>query len=321
MNDKVAAVVVSYNRKKILTECVNAILNQSLRVSSIYIIENASTDGTLVYFCEFFNLRYQQEVKKLNYYYSKYLIRGIMIKYIRMVENIGGSGGFNLGMKLAYYRHEYVWIMDDDVIPQYDSLEYLVQGYKFVPEAVFLASNVVSESGFFMNVPAIDNRNEPGKYLNWNKYLKYGYVGIISATFVSLLFPKETILKIGLPIKEFFIWGDDTEYTLRATEKDVAYLVGNSVVVHRRKTEGVLSLIEEDDINRLKMYEYFYRNSYYCLKKYHGKLGIMKYLAKILIAAFEVFRKSENRKFLRIKVLLEGFWKGLYFNPSIERVK
>ena len=43
---KVAAIVVTYNRKQLLKECLNAILNQTAEVERIIVINNASTDGT-----------------------------------------------------------------------------------------------------------------------------------------------------------------------------------------------------------------------------------------------------------------------------------
>ena len=43
---KVAAIVVTYNRKQLLQECLNAILNQTAEVERIIVINNASTDGT-----------------------------------------------------------------------------------------------------------------------------------------------------------------------------------------------------------------------------------------------------------------------------------
>ena len=36
---------------------------------------------------------------------------------------------------------------------------------------------------------------------------------VVMASFVSLFLKRETVLELGLPIKEFFIWTDDWEYT------------------------------------------------------------------------------------------------------------
>ena len=46
MKEKICAVVVTYNRKDLLVECLNALKNQTYPLDGIYIIDNASTDGT-----------------------------------------------------------------------------------------------------------------------------------------------------------------------------------------------------------------------------------------------------------------------------------
>ena len=43
---KVAAIVVTYNRKKLLLENIKALLAQTYRNLDILIIDNCSTDGT-----------------------------------------------------------------------------------------------------------------------------------------------------------------------------------------------------------------------------------------------------------------------------------
>jgi hypothetical protein len=44
--NKIAAVVVTYNRKKCLAECLSAIRRQSMIPDIIYVVDNHSTDGT-----------------------------------------------------------------------------------------------------------------------------------------------------------------------------------------------------------------------------------------------------------------------------------
>lgn len=43
---KIAAIIVTYNRKQLLSLCLNAIANQSVNPVAAYVIDNASTDGT-----------------------------------------------------------------------------------------------------------------------------------------------------------------------------------------------------------------------------------------------------------------------------------
>jgi len=46
MSDSVCAVVVTYNRKNLLMECLEALQRQTRPIQGIYLIDNASSDGT-----------------------------------------------------------------------------------------------------------------------------------------------------------------------------------------------------------------------------------------------------------------------------------
>ena len=45
-NESVCAVVVTYNRKRLLLECLESLKKQTRPIDAIYIIDNASTDCT-----------------------------------------------------------------------------------------------------------------------------------------------------------------------------------------------------------------------------------------------------------------------------------
>lgn len=93
----VAAVVVTYNRKELLKEAIDALLMQSVAEADVLVVDNASTDGTKDYIAD-------------------YIDQGQII-YINTGENLGGAGGFNFGMRKACEAgYKYVWIMDDDAI-------------------------------------------------------------------------------------------------------------------------------------------------------------------------------------------------------------
>ena len=46
MNDQIAAVLVTYNRKALLKDCIDAVVGQTLLPDAIIIIDNNSMDGT-----------------------------------------------------------------------------------------------------------------------------------------------------------------------------------------------------------------------------------------------------------------------------------
>ena len=109
MPNKITAVVVSYNRKELLVDCIKSILSQTRKPDQVVIINNASTDGTL------------DTLKSMGYTTNP------CIFIISMEKNIGGAGGFHEGIKYAYNNNaDWIWCMDDDCIPYPDALELLL---------------------------------------------------------------------------------------------------------------------------------------------------------------------------------------------------
>ena len=258
----VIAVVVTYNRKELLKECLDAIKEQELKVNKIIIIDNASTDGTEEYLQEHHYISDEQ------------------ILYKKLEKNTGGAGGFHEGMKIARELNaDWVWIMDDDVIPSKTALKELVEATK-IPnneKISYLASTIYGTDGEFQNVPKINVDENTHTYPEWHKYLDRGIVQIRTATFVSLLINGTALHEIGLPCKDYFIWGDDTEYTYRLTKYfGIAYLVGKSKVIHKRKISGALSIFSETNQNRIDFYYYNTRNNLLNDNEYKGKWQVFK---------------------------------------------
>ena len=83
--EKVIAVVVTYNRQALLSECIAALRKQSRPLDAILIINNGSTDGTEAW------LTQQPDIIFINQ------------------NNAGSSGGFSTGIKWAY-ENKYAWI-------------------------------------------------------------------------------------------------------------------------------------------------------------------------------------------------------------------
>jgi GT2 family glycosyltransferase len=193
----ITAVVVTYNRLALLKECITAIFHQTVLPSAIIVIDNSSTDGTSEWLQQYTNLITIQQPNK------------------------GGAWGFYTGIKEAYKTGaDWFWIMDDDTIPYATALEELQEVVLLTDNEEydvfgFFASEVVWIDGsiHLMNKPQA-NKNFKGKQ-SFEFYEQRGIVPLIYNSFVSVLISREAVEKIGLPIKEFFIWNDDIEYTQR----------------------------------------------------------------------------------------------------------
>lgn len=287
---KIIAIVVTYNRKELLIECLNAIKKQTYPVSRIVVVDNASNDGTDKLFS---NNMFDQD----------------LFDYQRLPQNIGGAGGFHEGFKYASQLDaDWLWIMDDDTIPRDDSLEELVDdaGALKTDNISFLASSVFGPENEAMNVPAISKHRSISGYPDWYFDLGKGLVKIESATFVSLLINNQAIKKIGLPVKDYFIWGDDDEYTLRLTRYfGPAFLSGKSRVLHKRAIIKTLSIQDETNKNRVSLYYYLVRNHLITRKEYFGKkvwiMDTIKWSGISVILLFNPKIKLRLKKFLTIQ--------------------
>ena len=139
------------------------------------------------------------------------------------------------------------------------------------------------------------------------------------ASFVSLFVPARIIKELGLPIKDFFIWSDDWEFTRRISRKYPCYLVGKSVVTHKSKSNGVgnIALDSEEKISR---YRLAYRNDVVFYRR-EGIKGYSYIFVRGLYHAFLVLTKAKSKKSERLRTILKGNLEGLKFHPEIEYIQ
>ena len=210
--------------------------------------------------------------------------------------------------------YKYVWVMDDDSIPETDCLLRLKEAEKTVGGNYgFLASKVVWTDG------SLCRMNIPRDTLN-HKLTVFGEEPqkIVIASFVSMLIPADRIRELGLPIKEFFIWVDDWEYARRISSKYDSYLIPNSIVVHKTKDNNGADIIK-DSGSRIDRYRYMYRNSVYFYKK-EGVFGDAYLIGRTIIHILKVLLFSKKDKLGKCKLIILSTIEGIGFRPEIENV-
>lgn len=291
---KVTALIVTYNRADMLEKTINLIANQDIKVNNLIIIDNNSADLT------------EKTVNRIKTENSMEFPR---IAYTKLSENVGGAGGFNLGFKIfqEQFDDDYLWVMDDDAFPEKDALISLVDASKTAPDASFFASSVVSQDGLPMNVSVVDSKPTANGYSDWYMLAAEKLIKIQTATFVSLLIPRESIEKAGYPIGQYFIWGDDTEYTQRLTTLvGPAYLVADSKVVHMRSNPRALDIMSETNPDRISMYRYFYRNTLLNIAKFGSKLSLLRKILKFESESFVALFKGGKTSWYSFRAIQTG---------------
>lgn len=295
--NSVCAIVVTYNRKDLLKENIEALKSQINRGLDILIVDNNSTDGT--------------------YDYIKDFIDENNIMYINTQNNLGGAGGFCIGIKeCAKKKYKYVWLMDDDTIPTNNALDSLMCKAELLKNEFSFIGSIVKfneKELCKMNVPGISDT-----WLEKYEHIKSGIINTKTCSFVSCFLNMEVVYKVGLPVKEFFIYADDIEYTIRLSKILPGYIDIDSLVYHKMKqnTNTNIVYVEKERIDRAF---YTYRNIFYIAKK-QGAQEIFKHILRYIYYFFLVIFKAPNCKFKRIKAITKGFFSGIFFNPKIEMI-
>ncbi len=197
MSQRVAAVVVTFNRLEKLKTVLSRLRAQTTPPEWIVVVDNASTDGTKEFLAA--------EVDPT-------------LDVTRLEENTGGAGGFATGMKRAYdLGADLFWLMDDDCYPEPAALDELVRGHAAanaaMPGGVPFACSLV-----YFDHDELAEMNIAAPDWKWARLWALGQRAVLVQTcsFVSALYTRETVERIGLPLREYFIWFDDAAYARMA---------------------------------------------------------------------------------------------------------
>jgi GT2 family glycosyltransferase len=286
--DMVWAIVVTHNRKELLRECLAALAGQKRPPDRILVVDNASSDGT----------RAMVESE-----YSE-------VDVLALVRNEGGAGGFHEGMKRAHADGaEWLWLMDDDTIPAPEALaELLAARARLEPtQPTLLASRVVWRDGRMhpMNAPGPERRQLERVIDGAER----GLMPLRFATFVSLLVHRGAVDRHGLPLKHFFMWSDDIEYTGRVLQRDAGYLVPTSVTLHKTRTAHTAMTSPPG------LFYYHVRNTLFIVRA-PGRRPREKLIFVWVLLSSIVEYLARNRSAASVVAILRGLRDGLGSIPS-----
>lgn len=195
-----AVIIVTYNRKDYLMRCMCGVYSQTLPPKAVYIVDNASTDGT--YDCLNENDMLSNPT--------------IDVKYIRLDRNLGGAGGFYTGLKTAHEDGGYdgFVLMDDDGQPDKDELKYIAKWmgrYDYI-NALVVSDTDHTKTSFPRKSYGFDRKEIEQESDADGIILNY------SAPFNGTMYNKELVDKVGYPNPDFFFQGDEANYHKRAVK-------------------------------------------------------------------------------------------------------
>ncbi len=279
-NMKIGTVIVTYNRKELLKECINCVLSQTVKIDTVIVVNNNSDDGTREYLDS---------------------IKDERVKPFHQKENLGGAGGFYKALQIAEsYHFDYVLIIDDDAMIDKNYMKHIVNIGEQSDRFNAFAGAVYTEG----KIDTHHRRRILSKLIFAESILpekEYNKKRVIDfATFCGLVIRGKTLTEIGLPMREYFLWYDDSEFCLRLKDKGKIVLIPKAKLNHKTKPyQGATKLLDTTDWRHY----YGYRNRYDCGKKHYGKMTglviLMQYVVFILISILELFNKekSEHAKY------------------------
>lgn len=277
----IIAVVVTYNRLECLKNLLAGLRNQTVLPEEVIVVNNNSTDGTDEW------------------------LNGKDDLYIIHQENSGGSGGFHTGVKTAFERNaDWIWIMDDDVIPERDCLEKLLS-YKSIskcinPVRIGFDGQIEEEERYFdpESCRIIDYNNRSFKN---GKRIWFRNIG----TFEGMLIAREIVEKIGFPDKRFFITHDDLIYGYLAQKYTNVSVIADALMNRQFVIKSEKSLYA---------YQYYKFRNLWIIEEYLNKESVMlkdyrkrRVIWLFLYAIYKTFRLNEFKSKRKVTMI---YWKA-----------
>ncbi|MBC8561237.1 glycosyltransferase family 2 protein [Jutongia huaianensis] len=216
---QIGIVICNYNKKNDALACIRSILESKFQDYDIYVVDNASTDGS----AEAIRNAYGEQVT-------------LLVNQ----ENLGGSGGFNTGLRAAFQKgYPYLMCVDNDALLDENAVGNLLAFLQEHPETGIAAAKIYHrEAPDYVQQfgQKIDFENFCTDVTYFNAYEdgsmpEYVYTDAVAAC--ALMIRRSVIEKIGFMPEENFLYWDDTEWCYlcnRAGWKVAS--VGNAMALH-----------------------------------------------------------------------------------------
>lgn len=282
---KIACCIVTYNRQQDLAEVLKTAELQSKKFDKIIVFDNAPGPES-----------------------NKVMKKFPDVEYVRSNNEFGGSGGFAHLVKNYSTKYDYLYLIDDDVAFGRTTLEKLTESEEFKKGGFGYIGSLVLD----YETKKIAPMNYPNLHPSVSRNIDNtgsGTLPVLTCSFVGMLLNSDVVKKVGIPIKEFFIYGDDYEYSLRISAHYPCYLCQDSQLLHKGKS------INFEDTAEVGLWKHRYatRNLLYVYKMHRNLILYFVDRAVILLRAI---LKHRLKSWPYIKVIFVGMSEGFRFRPT-----
>ena len=296
LGPKVCVIIVNWNKKDYVLRLLEALRHIDYNNYDVVVVDNASTDGS---------------AEAIREKFPEVLL-------IQNKENLGGTGGFNTGMRYALKKGEYkyIWLLDNDVMVERDTLIELVK--------VMEADEKIGICG--CTIYDYENRNfviETGSFID-EKCRLHGFCGEnvklsnepLKVDFVvtcSALVRLKAAKSVGFMDQRYFLYWDDIDFSVTLNRK------GYKVVSNPKALAYHKPFLPGD---RPLNFYYEFRNRLLFISKHYNSwqrvrplFRCLRIMTKILIYSLLQRRKNDVLKIVfAIKDFTKNKWTSRNFS-------
>lgn len=277
-NKSVSVVILSYNSKEDLKECIPSLISQTYQDFEIIIVDNASTDGSE----EFIRANYPE------------------IKVVQTGKNLGYAAGNNEGFEVA--DGEYIVVINPDTVADPKWLAELIRPLKSDPTIAATTSkilihhqkdriNTCANTAHYTGLTFCRGLNKSASELD-----NYQPVGAVSGC--SFAIRRDMLMNINGFDSDFFLYQEDADlsWRIRFAGGKIMY-VPESIIYHKFK----LSIAPQKEF-------FLERNRYLILLKNFSLKTLLLLLPALIVTEIVTMSHAilSGPKYLKNK--LNAYW-------------
>lgn len=288
--NETAVIICNYNGGEDTVKCIEAVIHSKDIKCDIYVVDNASTDGS---------------ADRIGRQFGK------KVTILQNAENLGGSGGFGRGLRMAVEEgYPYIMMLDNDAYVDRDTIKKLHRYLEENPGVGIVGAKIMMS-------------DDPGRIMDYAKTIDFEafidrskWCGKLDseetqeprecdfAAATAAMVRREVLLKCGGMDEAHFIYYDDIELGYRIKQSGYKVVsLGNAKAWHKsgmtRKTSNTFARY------------YLTRNRYRFFAKYMPEEDMERFTEYILSHAFSYMYGSYYKGRMDIfdteKYILEDF--------------
>ena len=225
---KVAVIILNYKVRELILKCIDSVRKSTFKDFEIIVVDNNSRDGLAE------------------------ALQGQDIIFIQNRENLGYTGGNNIGIKLALLKgSDFIFILNPDTQIDKSCVENLVKAaekYNFGiagPKIFFSGSKKIWYGGGIFDISNVIGKHIGVDEIDNGKYDKANETDFVTGA--AFFVKTEVFSNIGLFDERFFLYYEDSEFCFRAKKKSFKIMyIPQALVYHANaKSAGLGSPLQD----------------------------------------------------------------------------